>query len=89
MKDRVRCLSAPGPLHCGLFPSEDRANRTRSHLGENVFARVCVCVCVRAQRTGEKNGLATVEGKKKPAFELLPAEEETKEPVAGERLGGQ
>lgn len=30
-----------------------------------------------------------MEGKKKPAFELLPAEEETKEPVAGERLGGQ
>lgn len=54
MKDRVRCLSAPGPLHCGLFPSEDRANRTRSRLGENVFARVCVCVCSRATDGGKK-----------------------------------
>ena len=55
MKDRVRCLSAPGPLHCGLFPSEDRANRTRSRLGENVFARACVCVCVFARDEGTRS----------------------------------
>lgn len=73
-------MSAPGPLHCGLFPSEDRANRTRSRLGENVL----VCVCVRAT-DGEKNGLATVEGRKKPAFELLSAEEEKKEPGRSRR----